>query len=106
MLVKNLMCFDLVAAVLFIMMGQRIYTFMTNFLEDSLSVLLHFFKDNLHYFHEGIYFSNNGCYGNKNMQFLSCHSMVATRKKNFFKNLNLIDSNHHCKNWVDWVAVG
>ena len=33
-------------------------------------------------------------------------AMVATRKKNFFKNLNLIDSNHHCKNWVGWVAVG
>ena len=87
MLVKNLMCFDLVAAVLFIMMGQRIYTFMTYFLEDSLSVLLHFFKDNLHYFHEGIYFSNNGCYGNKNMQFLSCHSNGCYEEKKLLQKL-------------------
>ena len=35
---KKLMCFDLVAVVSFIMMGQRMYTFKTNFLEDSLSV--------------------------------------------------------------------
>ena len=87
MLVKNLMCFDLVAAVLLIMMGQRIYTFMTNFLEDSLSVLLHFFKDNLHYFHEGIYFSNNGCYGNKNMQFLNCHSNGCYEEKKLLQKL-------------------
>ena len=34
---KKLICFDPVAAVSFIMMGQRIYTFIRNFLEDSLS---------------------------------------------------------------------
>ena len=35
---KILMCFDAVSVVLFIMMRQRINTFMTNFFEDSLSV--------------------------------------------------------------------
>ena len=35
---KTLICFDPVAVVFFIMMGQRIYTFMNNFLEDYLSV--------------------------------------------------------------------
>ena len=43
MLFKNpekylLMCFELVAAVFVITMGKRIRTFMTTFLEDSLSV--------------------------------------------------------------------
>ena len=31
---------------------------------------------------------------------------VAIRKKVSFKNLNLIDSNHHCQNWVDWITAG
>ena len=35
---KKLLCFDPVAVASFIMMGQRMYTFKINFLEDSLSV--------------------------------------------------------------------
>ena len=31
---------------------------------------------------------------------------VATRKESFVKNLNLIDSNYHCKNWIDWISGG
>ena len=39
-------------------------------------------------------------------KFLSFIATVAARKKNFFKNLNITDSYHHCKNWVDWITVG
>ena len=35
-----LICFDPVDVIFFIMMGQRIYTFFTNFLEDSLFLSL------------------------------------------------------------------
>ena len=42
-----LMCFDPAAMVFFIMMEQRINTFVTNFLEDSLFVWLHLYRDNL-----------------------------------------------------------
>ena len=31
---------------------------------------------------------------------------VPTRKKSFVKNLNLIDWNYHCKNWIDWISAG
>ena len=45
--------------------GQRTYTFMTNFLEDSLSADSTVSEiDKPHYFHEGIYFPNNGFHGN------------------------------------------
>ena len=44
-----LMCFDPLAVVFFIMMGQEINTFVMNFLGDSLSVWLHFFRDSLHW---------------------------------------------------------
>ena len=30
---------------------------------------------------------------------------IARRKKNFMKNLNLVDLNHHKKNWVDWISA-
>ena len=52
--------------------------------------------DKLHYFHEEIYFPNNGCHGNKKGNFSVIIITVASRKKNFFKNLN----------WVDWITVG
>ena len=39
-------------------------------------------------------------------QFLGYHSNGCYKEKNFFKNLNLIDSNHHWKSWVDWITVG
>ena len=42
-----------------------LYALMTNFLEDSLSVWLHFLRDNLYYFHEGICFPINGFHGNR-----------------------------------------
>ena len=44
--------------------GARIYTFMTNFIEDSLSVSIsseRVWIDKLDYFHE-IYFPKNGCH--------------------------------------------
>ena len=43
MLVKR--CLDPAAAVFVVMMGQRIYAFITNFFQDSLFGWLHFFKD-------------------------------------------------------------
>ena len=45
--------------------------------------------------------------GTEKMQFLGYHSHGCyEEKKNFFKNLNFIDSSHHSKNWVDWITVG
>ena len=64
-----------------------------HFLEDSLSVWLHFFRDNLHYFHEGIYFPNNGCHGNrKNFSLSVIIAMVATRKKTTTAKISLTGS--------------
>ena len=60
------MCFDPVSAVFFIMVGQIIYAFLTNFLEDYLSVSISseiVWIEKLEYFHEEIYFPNNGCHG-------------------------------------------
>ena len=102
------MCFDPVAAVFFIMMGQRVYTFPTNFLEDSLSVSISseiVWIEKLDCFHEGIYFLTMVSMETEKGNF-SVIATVDTRKKNFFKNLNLIDSNHHCKNSVNWITVG
>ena len=34
--------------------------------------------------------------------------VIATatkRKKCFFKNMNLVDTNYHGKNWVDWIST-
>ena len=62
------MCFNPVAAVCRITTGQG-YTFTTTFLENSLSVLLHFLGivsiDKLHYFHEVIAFLDNGSHENR-----------------------------------------
>ena len=79
----------------FLMCFDPICTFMTNFLEDSLSVSVHFFRNSCSIFMK------------KSISLI----MVAMHhapyeKKNFFKNLNLIDSYHHCKNWVDSITVG
>ena len=30
--------------------------------------------------------------------------MVAKKEKSFFNNKNLVDSNYHWKNWVDWMS--
>ena len=38
-------------------------------------------------------------------QFLSYHCNGCCKEK-MFKNLNLKDSNHHYKNWGDWITVG
>ena len=62
--------------------------------------------EKLDYFHEGIYFPNNDCHGNKKRQFFSYHSNGCYYEKNFFKNVNFVGSNHHCKNWVDRITVG
>ena len=47
---------------------------------------------------EGICSSNNGCNGNSKKQFSVIIATVATRKKTFIKNLNLIDLKNHQKN--------
>ena len=81
------MCFNPVAPVFFIMMGQRTYTFMMIFFEDSLSVSISseiVWIDKLDYFHDGIYFPNNCCHGNKKRQFLCYQSNGCYEKKNFF----------------------
>ena len=45
--------------------------------------------------------------GTEKMQSLGYHNHGCyEEKKNFFRNLNFIDSNHHSKNWVDWITVG
>ena len=36
----------------------------------------------------------------------SSFSVIIATCENFFKNLNLIDSNHHYKYLVDWLTVG
>ena len=62
------MCFDPVPAAFNIMMGQKISTFMMNFLEDSLSVSISseiVWIEKLDYFHEGINFPNNVCHENR-----------------------------------------
>ena len=76
------------------------------YLVDSISSEI-VWIDKLHYFHEGIYFPNNGCHGNREKgNFLVTIAAITTRKKSFIKNLNLIDSNYHCENWVDWISAG
>ena len=79
-----------VAAVFITMMGQRIYTFMTNFLEDSSSVSI---SSEMDYFYEGICFRNNIFHGNRKRHFLVIIAKVVMRKKkNYFKNLNLTET--------------
>ena len=29
---------------------------------------------------------------------------MLKEEKYLIKNMNLTDANHHCKNWVDWIA--
>ena len=78
------------AAVFITMMGQRIYTFMTNFLEDSSSVSI---SSEMDYFYEGICFRNNIFHGNRKRHFLVIIAKVVMRKKkNYFKNLNLTET--------------
>ena len=87
---KCLICFDPDAAVFLIMMGQWIYTFMTNFFEDSLSIPISsevFWIEKLDYFHEGICFPNNGCHGNRKRQFLSHHSNGCYKEKKLLQKL-------------------
>ena len=80
---------------IFLMCFDPICTFMASFLEDSLSVLVHFFRNNC------IIFMKKSI----SITVVAMHH-ASYDKKNFFKNLNLIDSCHHCKNWVDWINVG
>ena len=39
-------------------------------------------------------------------QFLNYYSIGCYEGKKLPQNLNLIDSNHHCKYLVDWITVG
>lgn len=61
------MCFDPVANICVIAMGQRIYLY-DNF-SGEFAIYLLFLRivsfDKMYYFHEKIYFSSNGCHGNK-----------------------------------------
>ena len=51
-------------------------------------------------------FPNNGCHKNRK-ETVPQLSTDITRKNSFIKNLNLIDSNYHCKNCkVDWIGAG
>ena len=105
---KNWCALTRIAAVFFIMVGQRIYTFAISFIDDSLSVSISVeivWIDKLDYFHDRIWFPNIGWHGNKKDSFLVIIATVATRKK-ILQNLNLIGSNHHCKKWVDRITVG
>ena len=106
---KKLICFDPVAAVSFIVMGQRMYTFIRNFLEDSLSsssISSEIVQiEKLDYFHEGVYSLSNGCHGNRIKAISQLTQQLLLQIKKLLQNLNLIDSNYHCKNWVDWIIV-
>ena len=63
--------------------------------------------DKLHPFHKRIYLANKGCHRNRKKAISQLSKQhLLWRKKTVFKTLNLIDSNHHIKNWVDWVMVG
>ena len=63
--------------------------------------------DKLHPFHKRIYLPNKGCHRNRKKAIYQLSKQhLLWRKKTVFKTLNLIDSNHHIKNWVDWVMVG
>ena len=77
-----------IAAVFFIMMGQRIYTFATSFIDDSLSVSISLeivSIDKLYYFQDRIRFPNIGWHGNKKRQFFSYHSNGCYKENNSSK---------------------
>ena len=79
-----------VAAVFITMMGQRIYTFMINFLQDSSSVSISseiVWIEKLNYFYEGICFRNNIFHGNRKKHFLVIIAKVVTRKKKLLQKL-------------------
>ena len=83
------------------------YTLMATFLENSLSVWFHFsglvWVDKLHYFEQRICFWNNGHLGNrKKAIFQFVIAVVATGKRNFIKNMILIDTKR-LTIWVDWI---
>ena len=61
--------------------------------------------DKLHYFHEETYFPENCCHRNRKNAISVVIVTVATRKESLVKNLNLIDSNYYCKNWIDWIRA-
>ena len=42
----------------------------------------------------------------KRWSFIWRYFFPASILKSFIKNLNLIDSNYHCKNCVDWISAG
>ena len=101
-----LLYFDAVVEVSIITVGQRIYTFMTNFLEDSLFVWLHFFSgtfwiEKLHYFHEGIYFPKNGCHGNRKKS-ISQLSLESYRFKDTLKPFLLTSCCSRLRLWVGY----
>ena len=79
-----------VAAVFITMMGQRIYTFMINFLQDSSSVSISseiVWIEKLDYSYEGICFRNNIFHGNRKRHFLVIIAKVVTRKKRLLQKL-------------------
>ena len=105
------MCFNSVAAVFVITRGKWIYTFWTNFLEDfficftTLSQKLFGLISCVIFLKEFISLRMVVIEMRKR-QFLSYHNNGCYEKKSFFKNLDFVDLNCHCKNWLDWINAG
>ena len=103
---NNLICSDLVAAVFFIMMGKGniplwkmflriVYLFQS--ISSEITCII-FLKEFISLTIVAMEIEK--------MQFLGYHSHGCYEEKNFCKNLNFIDSNHRCKDWIDWITVG
>ena len=51
------------------------------------------------------FFPNKGFHGNRKNIFPVIIARVAEKEKCFIKNINLIDTYYHWKNWVDWISA-
>ena len=98
------MYFERVAAVFLITMAKRICTFLATFLRilylfDSIFSEI-VWIDKLHCFMKEFFCVTMVAIEIGKRQLSVIIAMVAARKKSFVKNLNLIDSNYYCKNWL------
>ena len=96
------MCFDPVAAIFVITMTQRTYTFLTK----SFICLTTFFQRLFGLINCNIFLREFISLKMVTIKiekgiFLVIIAKVASRKKTFIKNLNVIDSNYHSKNLFD-----
>ena len=76
------------------------------FLQIKSLSLYHFHMDNLSWYNyvERICFLTNSFQGNKKRgTFSIIIATILTRKKRSVKNMNIINFNHHWKNWVDEI---